>query len=206
MGLFVKHAVQFNSGWLAEASSGILSGMIVAIETNSSTGEVQLARADRNVHTIDAIAGIAGDDASATSNTMIVVDPVYQVVMSKPARRLGDYKDETITNVSNWTDGGTAKRGVTVFSVGGEFATDQYIIAASASHATNADASAAHTPVINDGFTCGSSGTVATYIGKFIYGAVGTITITIASCFNLARCTGVIFNSLLPFRWVFAGA
>jgi len=204
MGLFVKHAVQFNSGWLAETSSGILAGMIVAIETNSSTGEIQLARADRNTHTIDAIAGIAGDDATTTSNTQVLVDPVYQVVMSKPARRLGDYKDETISNVTNWTDSGTAKRGVTVFSVGGEFATDQYIITAQASNATNADAGAAHTPAINDGYTVGSSGTSATYTGKFIYGAVGTI--TIASCFNLARCTGSISNSLLPFRWVFAGA
>lgn len=204
MGLFVKHANQFNSGWLAEASSGILSGMVVAIETNGTTGEIQLARADRNTHTIDAIAGLAGDDASSTSNTQILVDPVYQVVMSKPARRLGDYLDETVSNRSNWTDSGTAKRGVTVFSIGGEFASDQYIIAASASHATNADASAAHTPAINDGYTVGSSGTVATYIGKLIYGAVGQI--SIASCFTLARCTGAISNSLLPFRWVFAGA
>ncbi len=204
MGLFVKHAVQFNSGWLAETDSGILAGMVVAIEANSSTGEVSLVRADRNTHTIDAIAGLAGDDASSTSNTQITVDPVYQVVMSKPARRLGDYLDETITNTTNWTDSDTAKRGVTVFSVGGEFASDQYIIDASASHATNADAAAAHTPVINDGYTVGSSGTAAANTGKLIYGAVATI--TIASRFSLARCTGAIANSLLPFRWVFSGA
>lgn len=204
MSLFVKHANQFNSGWLAETSSGILAGMVVAIETNSSTGEVQLARADRNTHTIDAIAGLAGDDATNSGNTMVVVDPVYQTVMAKPARRLADYLDETITGVTNWTDSGTAKRGVTVFSVGGEFASDQYIITASASNATNADAGAAHTPAINDGYTVGSSGTAAANTGKLIYGAVGTI--TIASRFSLARCTGAISNSLLPFRWVFSGA
>jgi len=204
MALFVKQANQFNSGWLAESASGILAGMVVAIETNSSTGEIQLARADRNTHTIDAIAGLAGDDATNSSNTMVVVDPVYQVVMSKPARRLGDYFDETNTTRANWTDGGTAKRGVTVFSIGGEFASDQYIIDASASHATNADAGAAHTPAINDGYTCGSSGTDAADTGKLIYGAVGTI--TIASKFALARCTGAISNSLLPIRWVFSGA
>lgn len=204
MGLFVKHAVQFNSGWLAETSSGILAGMVVAIETNASTGEIELSRADRNTHTIDAIAGIAGDDASSTSNTQIVVDPVYQVVMSKPARRLGDYMDETITNTTNWTDSGTSKRGITVFSVGGEFATDQYNIALSASHATNADAGAAHTPAINDGYTVGSSGTSTANEGKLVYGAVATI--TIASRFALARCTGAISNSLLPIRWVFSGA
>lgn len=204
MGLFVKHAVNFNSGWFAEQNSGILEGMVVALGTNASTGEAELSRADRNTDTIDAIAGLAGDDASSTSNTQVLVDPVYQVVMSKPARRLGDYKDTTITNPTNWTDTGTAKRGVTVFSVGGEFATDQYIIDAQASHATNADAGAARTPQVNDGYTVGSSGTAAANTGKLIYGAVGTI--TIASRFTLARCTGPLANSLLPFRWVFAGA
>ena len=212
MGLFVKHAVQFNSGWLAEASSGILAGMVVAIETNASTGEIQLARADRvALNTAftgpQTIAGIAGDDATSTGNTMVVVDPVYQVVMSKPTRRLGDYKDETITNVSNWTDSGIAKRGVTVFSVGGEFATDQYNTAYSCTAVATTDTAAAHTPAINDAYTVGgttASAETPAVLGKLVYGAIGVL--TLPSMWTLARCTGSVSNGLLPFRWVFVGA
>jgi hypothetical protein len=200
MGLFVKHAVHYNSGYMAKASSGILEGMVVAIETNSSTGEIQLAKADRNgVHTSAAIAGLAGDDAYNSGNTMVVVDPVYQVVMAKPARRIGDYLDTTITNTTNWTDSGTSKRGVTVFSVAGEFASDQYVSTASASQATTADAGAAPAYAINDGWTWGGSGTNAAFVGKLIDDGGQSVTI-------LARLTGAVSNSLLPFRWVFNGA
>lgn len=196
MGLFVKHAVQFNSGWLAEASSGILEGMVVAAETNATTGEVQLARASRTSgdHTSADIVGLAGDDATNSGNTMIVVDPVYQVVMSKPARRLGDYLDTTITNRTNWTDNGTAKRGVTVFSVGGEFASDQYSSTTAASGA-NADSAATPGYAINDGW----SWAVTAQAGYLVDDGGQSITI-------LARLTGSVSNSLLPFRWVFAGA
>jgi hypothetical protein len=201
MGLFVKHAVQFNSGFMATSGSGILAGMVVSLGTNAVDGTPVLSRADRNLGISGAsIAGLAGDDATNIGNTQILVDPVAQVVMSKPARRISDYLDETIERYTNWTDPGTAKRGVTVFSVGGEFATDQYVTASSAS-STTADAGAAPGFAINDGWTWGSSATVATNIGKIVdmtaspsYGTV------------VVRLLGSVVDGLLPFRWVFAGA
>lgn len=196
MGLFVKNQVHFNSGYMAEASSGIIAGMVVAAETNSSTGEIELARASRTSgsHTGGAIVGLAGDDATNSGNTQILVDPVYQVVMSKPARRLADYYDETITNRSNWTDNGTAKRGVTVFSVGGDFASDQYCATTVASGA-NADTAGTPNYAINDGW----SYAVAANAGKLVDDGGQSITI-------LARLTGSVSQGLLPFRWIFNGA
>lgn len=196
MGLFVKHAVQFNSGWYAETSSGILAGMVVAIEANGTTGEIQLARADRSAagHAAAAIAGLAGDDATSTGNTQVIVDPVYQTVMSKPARRIGDYKDETITNTTNWTDTNSAKRGVTVFSVGGEFASDQFS-ATTVANGANTDAAGTPAFAINDGW----SYAVTANAGKLVDDGAQAITI-------LARLTGSVADGLLPFRWIFAGA
>jgi hypothetical protein len=200
MALFVKNAVFFNSGYLATASSGILAGMVVALQTNSTTGEPELIKASRTTAGTEFgafIAGLAGDDATNSGNTIAPIDPVYQVPYMRPARRLGDYKDETITNVTNWTDSGTAKRGVTVFSVGGEFMSDQYVTTTSASGA-NADAGAAPAYAINDGWTFA----VVANAGKLVDdGGQALTTLTV-----MARLTGAVSNSLLPFRWVFAGA
>jgi hypothetical protein len=199
MALFVKNAVFFNSGYLASASSGILAGMVVALQTNSTTGEPELIKASRTVSGTEFgafVAGIAGDDATNSGNTIAPIDPVYQIPYMRPARRLGDYLDETITNRTNWTDSGTSKRGVTVFSVGGEFMTDQYVTTTSASGA-NADAGAAPAYAINDGWTFA----VVANAGKFVDD--GGIVITTLR--NMARLTGSVSNSLLPFRWVFSG-
>jgi len=199
MALFVKNAVFFNSGYLASASSGILAGMVVALQTNSTTGEPELIKASRTVSGTEFgafVAGIAGDDATNSGNTIAPIDPVYQIPYMRPARRLGDYLDETITNRTNWTDSGTSKRGVTVFSVGGEFMTDQYVTTTSASGA-NADAGAAPAYAINDGWTFA----VVANAGKFVDD--GGIAITTLR--NMARLTGSVSNSLLPFRWVFSG-
>ena len=199
MALFVKNAVFFNSGYLASASSGILAGMVVALQTNSTTGEPELIKASRTVSGTEFgafVAGIAGDDATNSGNTIAPIDPVYQIPYMRPARRLGDYLDETITNRTNWTDSGTSKRGVTVFSVGGEFMTDQYVTTTSASGA-NADAGAAPAYAINDGWTFA----VVANAGKFVDD--GGVAITALR--NMARLTGSVSNSLLPFRWVFSG-
>jgi hypothetical protein len=199
MALFVKNAVFFNSGYLASASSGILAGMVVALQTNSTTGEPELIKASRTTAGTEFgafIAGIAGDDATNSGNTIAPIDPVYQIPYMRPARRLGDYLDETITNRTNWTDSGTSKRGVTVFSVGGEFMTDQYVTTTSASGA-NADAGAAPAYAINDGWTFA----VVANAGKFVDDGGQAIT----TLRNMARLTGSVSNSLLPFRWVFSG-
>jgi len=199
MALFVKNAVFFNSGYLASASSGILAGMVVALQTNSTTGEPELIKASRTVSGTEFgafVAGIAGDDATNSGNTIAPIDPVYQIPYMRPARRLGDYLDETITNRTNWTDSGTSKRGVTVFSVGGEFMTDQYVTTTSASGA-NADAGAAPAYAINDGWTFA----VVANAGKFVDDGGQAIT----TLRNMARLTGSVSNSLLPFRWVFSG-
>jgi hypothetical protein len=199
MALFVKNAVFFNSGYLASASSGILAGMVVALQTNPTTGEPELIKASRTVSGTEFgafVAGIAGDDATNSGNTIAPIDPVYQIPYMRPARRLGDYLDETITNRTNWTDSGTSKRGVTVFSVGGEFMTDQYVTTTSASGA-NADAGAAPAYAINDGWTFA----VVANAGKFVDDGVMAIT----TLRNMARLTGSVSNSLLPFRWVFSG-
>jgi len=199
MALFVKNAVFFNSGYLASASSGILAGMVVALQTNSTTGEPELIKASRTVSGTEFgafVAGIAGDDATNSGNTIAPIDPVYQIPYMRPARRLGDYLDETITNRTNWTDSGTSKRGVTVFSVGGEFMSDQYVTTTSAS-AANTDAGAAPAYAINDGWTFA----VVANAGKFVDdGGVAITTLR-----NMARLTGSVSNSLLPFRWVFSG-
>lgn len=192
MGLFVKHAVYFNSGFMAETASGILEGMLVAAETNTTTGEIQLAKADRAAagHARGTVVGIAGDDATNVGNTIAIVDPVYQVVMSKPGRRIGDYYDTTITNVNNWTDPGTAKRGVTVFSYGGEFATDQYS-ATVISTGANTDGAGTPTFAINNTWTYG----VTALAGQWVQDQ------TVANNI-IARLTGSVSQGLLPIRLV----
>lgn len=191
MALQVKHAVFYNSGFNASASSGILQGMVVASAANATTGVIELARANRDgTHAAASIMGLAGDDATNSGNTIAQVDPVYQTYYMRPARRLGDFLDETITNRTNWTDSGTARRGITVYSVGGEFATDMYVSTASANGATT-DAGAAPTLAINDGWTYASGSTNA---GKLIDDGAQSVSIIARLIASSAT------NSLLPFR------
>lgn len=193
MALRVKNHVFFNTGYTAASSSGILAGMVVALTSNATTGEVEITKAIRGTHGYEVIAGLAGDDATNSGNTIAIVDPVSQEFMSKPARRLGDYLDETITNRTNWTDAGTAKRGVTVYSIGGEFATDQYVSTASASGAA-ADAGAAPTYAVGNVWLYG----VTANAGKLIDDGGQAITTNVP---GVAVLTGAPSNSLLPFNW-----
>ncbi len=192
MALRVKHHVMMNEGTTAAASSGILQGMIVALRANGTTGNVELSRARRDTDGIGDVAGIAGDDATNSGNTIAIVDPVDQLWYMRPARRLGDYLDELITNRTNWTDSGTAKRGITVYSVGGEFATDQYTTAASADAATT-DTGAASTPAIGAAWSYGAD---ATYQGQLIDDG-DTAAVEIVAFLT----EGAAVNSLLAFRW-----
>lgn len=192
MALRVKHQLFFDSGWMADASSGILAGMVVALQTDGS-GEAELVRANRASHTVADVIGLAGDDAYNVGNTIAQPDPVTLQYWARPARKLGDLLDETITNRTNWTDSGTAKRGVTVYSYGGQFATDQYASAFAANAATT-DAAATPAFAVNDGFTFGSA-TTNSLQGKLVDDGGQTVPV-------LARVTGAQLNGLLPFRYV----
>jgi hypothetical protein len=189
MALRVKHQLFFDSGWMADASSGILAGMVVALQ-NDGSGEAELVKANRASHTVADIIGLAGDDAYNVGNTIAQPDPVTLQYWARPARKLGDLLDETITNRTNWTDSGTAKRGVTVYSYGGQFATDQYSSTLAANAATT-DAAATPAFAVNDGFTFGGTN------AKGLLMDDGAQTVPI-----LARVTGAQLNGLLPFRYV----
>lgn len=191
MALRVKQHVLFNSGWTATASSGILAGMVVALR--NSSGSAVLAAAVRGTDGYGDVVGLAGDDATNSGNTIAIVDPVDQAFYMRPARRLGDYLDETITNRTNWTDSGTAKRGITVYSgPAGEFATDQYVTTLSAS-AASTDAGAAPSYAIGDGWTYA----VTANAGHLIDDG-GTASIVVLA--YLTEQGGAV-NSLLAIRW-----
>ena len=193
MALRVKNHVFFNSGYTAAASSGILAGMVVALAANATTGDPEVTPAIRGTHGYELIAGLAGDDATNSSNTIAIVDPVGQEFIAHPARRIGDYLDETITNRTNWTDSGTAKRGVTVYSIGGEFATDQYVSTLSASGAST-DAGAAPTYTVGNVWLYA----VTANKGKLIDDGAQTITTDVP---GVAVITGAPLNGLLPFNF-----
>ena len=195
MGLRVINHVLIDQGRKPASSSGIHAGQIVAIQANSTTGDPELARANRDgTHTIAHVVGIAGDDATTTSNTQILVNPVSLEFETHDTRRLGDFQDEVVEGVTNWTDTGTPRRGVTVYSGGGEFVTDRYETAFAANAATT-DAAAVPTFTVGDGFTYGSATTNALQ-GQFVDD--GGITATIV----MARVTDGASNSCLYVRWL----
>jgi len=192
MGLKVINAAFTSKGYPADASSTILAGMVVAFQDNGS-GTAELVRANRDgTHAIGAIAGLAYDDAYNVGNTQVIVDPVTLRYSSVPARKISDYKDETITVRTNWTDPGTAHRGITVLSVGGEFVSDQYITASIATGATS-DGAGTTSIVPNAAWTYGAG---TTNYGKLIY-ENGQSSTTI-----VARVLDGVSGSLLSFRWV----
>ena len=198
MGLRVINHVMIDQGRKPASSSGIHAGQIVALVANGTTGVPELARADRalvaTTHGISAIVGIAGDDAITTGNTQIVVNPVSLAFESHSTRRLGDFQDEVVEGVTNWTDTGTPRRGVTVYSGGGEFATDKYE-ALFAANAATTDAAAAPAFAVNDGMTYGSS-TTNSLAGQFVDdGATATVNV-------VARVTEGAVSSCLFVRWL----
>jgi len=198
MGLRVINHVTIDQGRKPSASSGIHSGQIVALVANGTTGDPELARADRSLmastHGISAIVGIAGDDATVSGNTQIIVNPVSLEFEAHSTRRLGDFQDEVAEGVTNWTDTGTPRRGVTVYSGGGEFATDKYETAFAANAATT-DTAATPSFAVNDGFTYGSSTTNGLQ-GQFVDdGGVSTVIV-------VARVTDGAANDCLFIRWL----
>ncbi len=198
MALKVINAAFTGKGWAAEASSSIHGGSVVALEA-AAAGTPELALANRDgTHAIGDVAGLAYEDAATTGNTKILVDPVTLAYSAVYARRIGDYQDETISNQQNFTDTGSMKRGVTVLSVGGEFASDQY-----------------SSTIIVSGATSDTTGTPVTTVGAvYTYGAgttnngllIGDDAATggtaDAADIEVARVTSGVSGSLLFFRWV----
>ena len=167
MGLRVINHVLIDQGRKPTSSSGIHAGQVVALQANATTGDPELARANRDgTHTLAHVAGIAGDDATTTGNTQIIVNPVSLDFETHATRRLGDFQDEVVEGVTNWTDTGTPRRGITVYSGGGEFVTDMYEALFAADAATT-DAAAAPTFAVGAGLTYGSATTNALQ-GQFV--------------------------------------
>ena len=198
MALKVINAAFTGKGWVAEASSTILQGMVVALEA-SPAGTAELARANRDgTHTRDMVAGLAYDNAYNVGNTIVLVDPVTLAYSAVASRKIADFQNEVIVNQSNLTDTGTAKRGVTVLSVGGEYASDQYsstYITASVSTDT------AGTPVttVGTGWTYGSG---STNKGLLVSNVTYPVETTTYAQYNVVRVTDGISGGLLFFRWV----
>lgn len=200
MGLRVINHQMIDNGRKPAASSGIHAGQIVALQANGTTGVAELVKADRANSTATltgSIVGIAGDDATTTGNTQIIVNPVSLVFESHYARRLGDFQDEVVEGVTNWTDTGTPKRGVTVYSVGGEFATDMYETAFVPASATT-DTAGAPGFVVNEALTVGSA-TTNSLAGQFV--SLNSVATNTYSVLVVARVTDGASNSCLYIRW-----
>jgi hypothetical protein len=128
----------------ANGTAGLLAGM--AVHLTSVSGAPAVVAADRSDVT-HRFYGVVADDTTTTGNTSAIVDPVgnyshdgsdgYSMdglyphgpdFVTRPARRLGDYRNEAAPNDKNWTTPpGTMQRGVTVYRVGGRFLTDQFV-------------------------------------------------------------------------------
>jgi hypothetical protein len=198
MALKVINAAFTGKGWMAEASSTILQGMVVALEA-ASAGTPELARANRDgTHTAGEIAGLAYDNAYNVGNTIVLVDPVSLSFSAVMSRKINDFKDETIINQTNFTDTGTAKRGVTVMSVGGEYASDQYSSTYITASATT-DVAGTPTYTVGTGWTWGSG---ATNAGLLISNVTYPVEGTTYAQLNMARVTDGVSGGLLFFRWV----
>ena len=198
MALKVINAAFTGKGWMAEASSTILQGMVVALEA-APAGTPELARANRDgTHSVGKVAGLAYDNAYNVGNTIVLVDPVTLQYSAVASRKIADFQIETITNQSNLTDTGTAKRGVTVLSVGGEYASDQYSSTYILTSATS-DVVGTPTSTVGTGWTYGAG---ATNKGLLVSNSGETLEGTTSYSLQVARVTDGISGGLLFFRWV----
>jgi hypothetical protein len=194
MALKVINAAFTSKGYPADASSGILAGMVVAFQADGS-GLAELVKADRATMILSSVAGLAYDDAYNVGNTIVMVDPVTLAYSAKPARKISDYKDETNTVVTNWTDTGIAKRNVTVMSVGGEFLSDKYSSTYTTASLTTDTAT---TPVLtqNVNLTFGVTALAGVIVSD------GTLAGAYAATASVARVLDGVSGGLLSFRWV----
>jgi hypothetical protein len=198
MALKVINAAFTGKGWKAEASSTILQGMVVALEA-ASAGTPELARANRDgTHAAEKVVGLAYDNAYNVGNTIVLVDPVTLAYSAVASRKIADFQNETIVNQTNLTDTGTAKRGITVLSVGGEYASDQYSSTYVVSAATT---DTAGTPTYTVGTTW-TYGAGATNCGLLVSNSTGYYTATSYVPLNVATVTDGVSGGLLFFRWI----
>jgi hypothetical protein len=193
-----------NATLQSTASAAVHAGSCVTLDTSNISGaggsaSAPLLRlADRqNTGPVDQFFGFAADDASRVNNQFIQADPVGDTWVtvdgsgnytgfiannngwfSSVKRAIGDFQDETVTNVTNLTAGASGYqgpgRGVGVFTTpSGQFLLDASVFVAVATSSTTADGSA-HTFAPGDLLTFGSGATGSNsdglnHSGKLVY-------------------------------------
>jgi len=190
MALKIINAAFISKSYAPESSSGIRQGMVVAFEA-ATDGTAEVARANRDgSHSQYAIAGLAIDNTTTTGNTMPITSPVTLNIEARPARKIMDFQDDTISNSTNFTDPGTAKRGISVASVGGDYGSDQYSSTSIYSSGT-ADANGTPTYTVNATWTYGAG---ATNKGLLVSDSATAATV-------MASITEGVKDGFLWFRW-----
>lgn len=178
-----------------DKATAFVAGMVIARDITTGLA----IKADRATILGSAVVGLAADDKARTGVTMISVDPVGAAYIDPstgafkannngyyvaPKRALGDYYDETVTNISDLTSGATGyqgpRRGVGVFSTpSGQFVVDVSSVfntgAAAAYATTSTTAESTGGTIVfatNDLLTYGSSngavGTTTDFAGKLV--------------------------------------
>ncbi len=145
---------------------------------DASTGLVRKADRANSASTdrTQDVVGIAADDKSRTGNTMILIDPVGSSVVSSDGstftannngyyvatkRALGDYQDESVSNISDLTSGASGyqgpRRGVGVYMTpSGQFVTDMFKAQKTTSATADTAFTGGDTFAVNDLLTYGA--------------------------------------------------
>lgn len=165
-----------SSNYNVDATTQFHAG--ASLSRDPATGLVRSA--DRRTDAGTAFVGFSADDKSRVGNTMIQTDPVGSNVLDSTGkfvannngffvsvkRALGDYQDESNTNVSDLTSGASGyqgpRRGIGVFTTpSSQFVTDQFVAVATTSGV--ADATVAVAFLTNDLLTFGASDPAGAY-------------------------------------------
>lgn len=196
-------------------AANMLAGSALHLATAGGAESVVAANRATTTHRFF---GILGDDTTNTGNTSPIIDPVAPGnyshdssagadtsgyvgpdAVARPARRIGDYLDEQITNVNNWTDtGATPKRGVTVYRVGGRFRTDRYSAFLTSAVGTDSTTAAA-TLAVGAPMTFGAG---ATNLGSWVEVRSANISTDTANSGVVARITKAVTGGMIELALV----
>ena len=170
---------------IAAATQNIHAGMLVALDSGGKAVLASRAGTAGSYLSNEKFIGLAADDAVKTGNTFIQADPVGSTKVasdgtitannnawfSSTKRALGDYQDETVTNVTNLTAGSTGNQGparglgVYMYTPGSQFIVDDLaVIATAKTDASGTDGGTATAWAPGTMFTIG----VAANAGKFV--------------------------------------
>lgn len=117
MGIFVRHCLNHQQ---FEANDLIIAGSIVALSNDVHTGEVGLYHADRATH-LEEVVGIAGDNSGYREGRLVGVSGDNLPIFAVEVDNLEWYEDVPPPRIS------VHQGRITVFALGGEFKTDQYV-------------------------------------------------------------------------------